>query len=156
MNPEDIVRDFATRTKANLRVIEALESAGLEVYEVTQLVNSLLGLLVFPQQRYFRRIPETPLETLAQDGWPKPLVEGDFPSVKTLKDLMRYLRNAIAHFNVEYISDDSNQIQGMRVWNMRRGEENWSVELSLGEIRLAVDKFLELMIPDSGYQDRLL
>ena len=156
MNPEDIVRDFALRTKANLRVIEALESAGLEVYEVTQLVNSLLGLLVFPQQRYFQRIPETPLEILAQQGWPKPLVEGDFPSVRTLKDLMRYLRNAIAHFNFEYLPDERNEIQGMRVWNMHRGEENWSVELSLDEIRLAVDKFLELMIPHWECQDRLL
>ena len=39
---ENVVRDFAARTRKNLRVIEHLEADGQEVYEVTQLVNSML------------------------------------------------------------------------------------------------------------------
>ena len=149
MNPEDIVRAFAMRTRANLKVINALESADLEVFEVTQLVNSLLGLLVFPQQRYYRSIPEIPLSELARAGWPEPLVVGEFPTVENLKDLMRYLRNAISHFNVEYLSDADGEIRGMRLWNINRNrEKDWVVELSLDDLEVVVDKFLDLMVPE--------
>ena len=65
---EEVVRDFARRTKANLLAIERLSASGEEVYEVTQLVNSMLGLLVLPQQEFVDRIPETPLEQLRRDG----------------------------------------------------------------------------------------
>jgi hypothetical protein len=64
----EVVRDFARRTKANLAAIERLCANGEEVYEVTQLVNSMLGLLVLPQQEFVDRIPETPLEQLRRDG----------------------------------------------------------------------------------------
>ncbi len=47
---EEVIRDFAERTRAKLRAIEQLEAEGRDVYEVTQLVNSTLGHLVFPQQ----------------------------------------------------------------------------------------------------------
>ena len=151
MNPKDIVHAFATRTRANLKVINALKSADLEVFEVTQLVNSLLGLLIFPQQRYYQSIPKIALSELAQSGWPKPLVVGEFPAVKNLKELMRYLRNAIAHFNVEYLSDESGEIRGMRLWNINRNKEkDWVVELSLRDVEVAVDKFSDLIVPDAS------
>ena len=48
------VKDFASRTQKNLTTIEqiALDQSDEEpqVYEVTQLINSLLGLLIIPQQ----------------------------------------------------------------------------------------------------------
>lgn len=58
---EEVIHDFAQRTRKNLKVIESLQEAGLEVFEVTQLVNSCLGLLVFPQQNFVKKIPHTPL-----------------------------------------------------------------------------------------------
>src|SRR5262245_2160707 len=64
----DLIRDFADRTRKNLEVIEKLASTHLGekphegVFKVTQLVNSLLGLLVFPQQEWFDCLPDTPLK----------------------------------------------------------------------------------------------
>lgn len=46
---EDIVRDFAERTRKNLKAIERLLADNQDVYETTQLVDSMLGLLVFPR-----------------------------------------------------------------------------------------------------------
>ena len=50
---EDVIADFAKRTEANLQTIRRLakEGGATPAFEVTQLVNSMLGLLVFPQQR---------------------------------------------------------------------------------------------------------
>ena len=57
MNYESVIRDFAERTRKNLRAIEDLQAKGGEAYEVTQLVNSMLGLLVFPRERFSIKFP---------------------------------------------------------------------------------------------------
>ena len=48
MQYKDTVRDFAERTIKNLEAIEKMKNnnSNADVYEVTQLINSLLGLLV--------------------------------------------------------------------------------------------------------------
>ena len=75
-----------------------------EVYEVTQLINSCLGLLIFPQQEYFDHIPHTPVVELEQEGWPVPKVQPRFEQVSDLNELIRYLRNAISRFNVSSVT----------------------------------------------------
>lgn len=60
MEYSDVVKDFAERTLVNLRQIESLSESGYEAYEVTQLINSLLGLLIFPKERFHESIPEIP------------------------------------------------------------------------------------------------
>src|SRR5262245_31444769 len=107
---ESVIRDFAERTRKNLRVIEQLQAKGEEVYEVTQLINSMLGLLVFPKEEFVDQIPDTSLQDLQESGWPIPRVSSGFPQAKDLRELIRYLRNAIAHFNLEFIKDGTNEI----------------------------------------------
>jgi hypothetical protein len=141
----DVVRLFARRTKANLAAIERLHANGEEVYEVTQLVNSMLGLLVFPQQEFVDRIQETPLEQLRKDGWPVPEVRGVFRQVSDLRQLIRYLRNAIAHFNVLFLDDGQSQIRGLRVWNENQNGKNWEAELSTDDIRGIAERFIKLL-----------
>lgn len=144
---EEVIRDFAERTRANLRTIEQLEAEGREVYEVTQLVNSTLGLLVFPQQEYINRIPHTSLEDLEQQGWPIPSVRGGFQQVENLNQLVRYLRNAIAHFNVEFIGDGKNEVKFLRVWNTNRnGNRTWEAELSVSDLQGIAERFIELLL----------
>lgn len=148
---EEVIRDFAERTRANLRAVEELRAEGKEVYEVTQLVNSTLGLLVFPQQEYVDRIPHTPLEQLKQDGWPIPRIRGGFQQVSDLNELIRYLRNAIAHFNIEFIGDGRNEIKFLRVWNTnpRNGKRTWEAELSAEDLRKIANCFVDLLLEKS-------
>ena len=150
MEYKNIVKDFARRTRSNLNLIKSLQERdpGIEVYEVTQLVNSMLGLLVFPQQRYVDEIPKTPLRDLKEQGWPIPRVVGNYPQVKNLNQLVRYLRNAISHFNVEFISDQTAQIQGLRIWNEWNGKTTWKAELTIEEIDGITDKFLQLILEE--------
>jgi len=61
---EEVIKDFAERTKQNLDVIEELQQDGSEVFETTQLINSCLGLLIFPREEYLDKIPKTPNNNL--------------------------------------------------------------------------------------------
>ena len=144
---EDVIRDFAIRTKKNLAIIEQLHKNGKEAYETTQLVNSCLGLLVFPQQHFIERIPETPMEQLIQEGWPVPQVTGQFSQVANLKELIRYLRNAVVHFNIQFLGDPENQIRLLRVWNTtNRGRKTWEAELSVDDLKKISKKFSGMLI----------
>jgi hypothetical protein len=62
MEYHNLVVDFANRTLANLDTLRNIQNQPGEsdVYEVTQMINSMLGLLVFSQQSYVNRIPQTP------------------------------------------------------------------------------------------------
>jgi hypothetical protein len=149
MEYQQLVQDFALRTRANIRIIQKIqkEQPEIEFFEVTQLINSLLGLLIFPQQRYIDRIPEIPLQNLEEDGWPVPkIVGGDYPQVKNLKELIRYLRNAIAHCNIEFISDQNKQLHGLRLWNIRRYIITWKAELTIADIEKLTEKFIDLLL----------
>ena len=143
MNYDSVIRDFAQRTRTNLRIIEDLQAKGGEAYEVTQLVNSMLGLLVFPKERVFDQIPQTSLSDLEADGWPIPRVVGDFPQAKDLRELIRYLRNAIAHFHIEFIGET---IQSVRVWNTSRNGTTWKAEVGLKELRAIAERFTDLLL----------
>jgi hypothetical protein len=76
-----LIRDFAVRTRANLTPIyelaaleDAKEPESRTVFEVTQLINSMLGLLVFPKEAY-KGIPPTPISDLEKGGYPRIAVQ---------------------------------------------------------------------------------
>ncbi len=150
MEYQNLIEDFARRTRDNLRQLQALKSSGADVYEVTALVNSMLGLLVFPQQRYVDSIPETPIEELSRQGWPIPAVVGSFPQVSNLRQLVRHLRNAISHFNVEFFSDGAGQIAGLVVWNVdpRSKRTTWKARLSVSDLDAIAHRFIALILQE--------
>jgi hypothetical protein len=158
MNYENLVKDFALRTQKNLHALRNLQASDpkSEVYEVTQLMNSMLGLLVFPQQQYVTNIPKVPLSTLASQGWPVPKIVGDYPQVEDLNQLVRFLRNAVAHFNLKFLSDSDGRIRGLEVWNRdpRRQAVTWKAELSVEDIEKISQKFIELIL-DGASEQRL-
>ena len=150
----NVVRNFAERTIHNLGVIQkmAKEDAN-SVFEVTQLMNSLLGLLVFPQQEYVTSIPRTSLQDLESNGWPIPRVVGEYPQARDLRHLIRLLRNSIAHFNVRFKSDERKSLHGIKLWNIdpRTDKITWKAELTVEETETLVRKFVDLLLDDGGF-----
>lgn len=98
-----------------------------DFYEVTQLINSIIGLLVFPQQKYFGKIPQGSLDqnieefpvlySLIQRGdfddtyrfpacrdgkfrYFHPVWEMNPKEIKSAKLILKHLRNSVAHFRV--------------------------------------------------------
>lgn len=95
---------FAERTKKNLLYVEQAKSSGQDVHVVTQIVNSSLGLIVFPWEvTADKAIRGKLLADLYKAGWP---VWHETPPSKGLGELICGLRNAIAHRNVQFSSED--------------------------------------------------
>ena len=122
----DLIVNFAERTIQNLNFLRAQASAGdPNVFEVTQLWNSLLGLIVLPHERDYegggmRHIPRTPMIELWSQDPPWPRITVSAPDHESLHDLVRDLRNAVAHFNVEFLTGPDNkpddEITAVTVW----------------------------------------
>lgn len=58
------------------------------------------------------------------------------------------MRNAIAHFNVEFQADHQQTINGLRLWNCRNGrsgQKTWEAALTIGELREITMRFIDLI-----------
>lgn len=148
---DNVIKDFARRTQHNLAAIDRLQESGHAVYEATQLINSMLGLLIFPKEEYFKAIPETPIKELEAQGWPVPKVTGNFEQVSDLRQLIRYLRNAVAHFNMAFPNDGTNQLRQLLVWNtdQRTNNRTWAAELTLEDLRALTHRFVEHILAEA-------
>ena len=99
--------EIARRTERNLLFIKAeFDRMGESspVHVVTQLVNSLLGMVILPREQYLElRNEATKLGDLVSEGWP----EWDVAKGKadTLGQLARHIRNAAAHGHITFSSD---------------------------------------------------
>jgi hypothetical protein len=166
----DVVADFARRTRDNLRVVEALapDRLGVEsepkVWEFTQLVNSLLGLLVFPEQEWFDELPDTPLDEMPEpwcnleitcwDRRHRRGSDGGQLRDKTFREVAICLRNSIAHFNAEFEGDSRDEIDKVRLWNSRdnreRNTRDFEVVLGVATLREIAMTFVDQMVKSSG------
>ena len=99
--------EIARRTERNLRYIKSeFDRLGEDssVHVVTQLVNSLLGLVILPREQYLElRYKSAKLSELTSQGWPKwKITKG---KANTLAQLTRHVRNAAAHGRITFSSD---------------------------------------------------
>ena len=98
----DLDDAFIASTQKNLIAIECLKDISCEVFEVTQLLNSMLGLLIFPKERLFEKIKNKSWDTMVKEEWPLP--SEDYSHVSDLEQLITNMRNAVAHCNIVLIT----------------------------------------------------
>ena len=161
MRYEDLVIDFAERTKKNLVAIEEMaksenQEENLEkrqAFETTQLINSCLGLIAMPREKDFDKIPKISLEELEKEGWPIPnlINPRERKSGLTLQHLVKYLRNAVCHFHLEFLEHEY-QIVGLNMWNEDKNKNNendpkkrWEATLSIKDLRLLIERFSKVI-----------
>ena len=109
--PRQRVEGFAIRTRKNLEHVIEAQTEGQDVHVITQLINSLLGLVVFAWERELVDYLEPQqLGSLVEDGWPSwdivPIRDKKWDD--TLGRLVYHLRNAVAHGNIRFSSDSHN------------------------------------------------
>lgn len=106
-------KDFVCRTKHNLKLYKEHKQNGTQGFdfEVTQLVNSFLGLIVFIKEEGFQG--NQALEEFLCDNKPETwdynyknkkskICENE---LKIFENYLKHLRNAIAHLNLKPISE---------------------------------------------------
>ena len=145
---KNLIRDFAERTKVNLALVRASAKEGRKGYEVTQLMNSMLGLLVFPREEFYNNIPQLNITEMQESGWPIPRVLNNYRQVVDLNQLVRYLRNGIAHFNLLFTAASDGHIDGLIIWNEWNGQKNWEAELKIDELEEITRRFIQLILDE--------
>ena len=109
--------------------------------DATLLVNCLLGLMVLPKEAFIEKLPAVDFESLADWGVaPTSIKEAGRCSEGhqhklTLKQLIRRLRNAVAHFRVKPIHLDG-KVHSFSF----RDQNGFHAELSLTEMKAFVVK----------------
>lgn len=100
----DFIKDFAERTKSNLAALEN------SPYEVTQLINSMVGLLIIPQQRQFKKITDTLIDSNLLNKMENCIKQNTYKKPINLQEICRHLRNAVAHSRIEFEAEKPNII----------------------------------------------
>ncbi|HOB54026.1 MAG TPA: HEPN family nuclease [Acidobacteriota bacterium] len=145
MMPGESVPELMRRTMFNLQFIQN-HCGRTGPYEVTQLVNSFLGALAHPWEKYQRELTAISLESAYENGWPQvaPLDPFDENPV-TLGDLIRLMRNGIAHGNIDFTPDADGEIGLIRIRNIhpRSRRQTWEAILTVKEMEAFLLKFVE-------------
>lgn len=139
----------------NLDIIFSLHDAkqvidGKRPYEVTQLVNSFLGALVFPWEDVRTRgTTDEPWNLSLEDvrtRYKFPDLTGSKSAdtePKDFRDMIRQLRNGFAHGNIEFYSDSRREIGHIEVWNFdpRLRARTWGAHMTVREMGQFLEAF---------------
>lgn len=153
MMPHVPVLDMMRRTMINLAFVE--RHAGKDgPFEVTQLINSFLGALAHPWERLKTELNGISLLEAQAAGWPVPEQQGGGEQPQSLGDLLRLLRNGIAHGNLTFLPDGRGQIQAIRIANFYNGKLTWRGAISVQEMRTLLHRFVSL-VEEIDHESRL-
>jgi hypothetical protein len=148
--------EFARRTRRNLEFVEAAKKdPSVKVHVVTQLTVSLLGLVVFPKEKMLEIGTKT-LDEMDVDGWPRWAITIDDPNrpTNTLADILRHLRNAIAHGRLMFTSDSENLDEVAIVVEDKRNKNDpspyWRAQINGKDLRSFCFHFLDFIESSAG------
>ena len=149
---ELFIKDFVVRTNKNLEYIDKKKENGDEVYEITQLVNSFLGLIVFPKEKalgQIRRISDNQhIIQIISSCIIENSYRGRYREIN-LTNLIYHFRNAIAHGGIEIISKN-NEITSISFYDrMEIGDgyrQQFKIVMDISQIRAFVKLFSEKFI----------
>ena len=102
---EQFERDFMQRTLTIVREYQGQ-------YDATMLLNCLLGLLIVPKEKSIEKIPNDPISELGRWGISPGSIkrfgkcECGHRHPETLRQLVKSMRNAIAHFRIDPVHEN--------------------------------------------------
>lgn len=138
-NKENLIKDFFKRTKQNLDLYMKNRDATPEIYnqEVTMIINSLLGMLVFVQQnsksnKLLNKIKITSVIDKAI------YINQEH---KTIHNFFRHMRNSIAHGHClkDFKIDEKHQIKSLTFRDFHNGHQTFEIELDISEMKKIIN-----------------
>ncbi|MFK4766030.1 HEPN family nuclease [Desulfobaculum sp. SPO524] len=162
MEYQQFLKDFVERTTENLKIIQEQKKHHDKGYEVTQLINSCLGLIVFVNENKSNfeateisydalikkqkehsfsfndstaRIKYTELSLDKNDT---PQKTRKLKHKAPTKSTLEHMRHSLAHSNIGIIAKD-HQIKGLTLKNKLGGEK------TIWHIAITIEEFLKLL-----------
>jgi len=133
-------KDIIKRTKANLDFIDKAKHENKGVYETTQLFNSLLGIIVYIKEKKINadNFKSIKLTDDKKEEWAIPKEIKD----NNLWKFLYNLRNAVAHIDITFTSDNSGKIKTLSFKDSRRGG-NWECTFTVDGMSKFINKLCE-------------
>ena len=153
--PPTETRAFAHRVRLNLDAIDAVVSvAPTKAHQVTQLVLTLIGLLVLPREsHYLAAAGHQTLPDLAADGWPTWTIAHDSSrrpdgAPDTLGDLLWHLRSTITSGQIRMTAGERPFAEVSIYFDQQvagGGIATWSASISAPDLRVFCVKLAGLI-----------
>lgn len=143
IDPDNFTKEFFKRTIKNLEDYEELHTNNPLRYpnNITQLINSLLGLIVFVKDDY-----DCVDESLYQSISNKINYWEYGTEQKNSKNLIRHLRNAIAHARIE--THGTNKSIEDITFKDKDKSYQFEINLNIDEIRSIIDILKNAIVTD--------
>lgn len=137
------VEGFIHRTRVNLELVEKSS----EGHTIIQLMNSLLGIVVYPLAKdAFDQFKSQKISTLGINEWSTKIqLMGDS---NTVYDFVNHMRNAVSHGHITFSSDSRKLNDVIITFADRPGKNqpfNWRVEFGGAELRQLCTRLMELI-----------
>ena len=94
------VREYIDRTKWNYDLMKNLNGS----FEVTELINSMVGLLIIPKEQYLSQVTNNLIDQGLLNKMIQCIRKDDY-SDSTLKGIVKHMRNAVAHGRIEFCAE---------------------------------------------------
>jgi hypothetical protein len=154
---------FAIRTMKNLEFLVSAYEQGADVHPITQMVLSLLGLIVFPWEADFSVVAQDDLlkryslrDLEEQHMWPHWEITRGETETNTLHDLIRHVRNATAHrrltFSEEYKRELSEVYITFEDKKLKDQDPYWTATINAENLRKFCVQFVDLLLVEAYYQ----
>jgi len=127
---EDFPRDFLRRTMLNVENYRG-------TYDVVNLINNCLGMIVIPNEHLIEALPEYSFDHADKRfGIDKNNITYEHKENYKLSNILRHVRNGLSHGLIEQRTQDE-EIIGVRFFDRadRDSPDNFSLELSINELR---------------------
>lgn len=95
----EFVQDYIRRTRYNY------ECSKKGPYEITALINSAVGLLMIPKEKCWKAISDDMIEPELLEQLKSSVIENTYRGELNLAEIVRHLRNAIAHARLEFVAE---------------------------------------------------
>lgn len=128
---KEFIRDYIERTKLNYERLKA------GPYEVTQLINSAIGLLIIPEQKLYDKITNKMISKQLLNELIVHIQINTYDKQPNLKIIARHLRNSVAHARLELKAQEQPEfdkpllIESVIFHEMRMAEKSFQIELPI-------------------------
>jgi hypothetical protein len=100
--------DFIQRTKSLIEQYDNLQLPKESKFEVTLLLNCMVGILILPRQQWFDQLPT---ELISNNKWD--LDNSHISLIQepeiSVKNIVRHLRNSISHFRFKVFGNSDEE-----------------------------------------------
>ena len=151
---------IARRSRKNLDFIYAQKGKQADVEEFTQLLNSMLGMLICLREEYFKGsevtwddVEKHGLQTISVAEDSANEISPRLRKSETFSKLISNLRHAFSHNCFELVG---NPITGIKAWNIQTNQENlpenrvWQTELSEKQLLDIATLFMDYLEKNMG------